>query len=423
MRLHMVTTLEDLMIDDLVQQPPVALELPDVQLWNVYWGHIQRRIAPVFARSDSRQRAMAYLAGLLSTAERKNSWQLAEICGHANPYAFQHLLGRADWCPDALRDRLRTYVTDFLGDDGAIGVLDETGFLKKGRHSAGVARQYSGTAGRIANCHIGVFLAYATSCGHTLLDRELYLPKEWTDDRERCTLAGIPDDRAFATKPALARQMLQRAFDAGVALAYVTGDSVYGDDYALRTWLEERQQPYVLARSCNEYVWIGHEQRTIASILAELPQEGWVPLSAGAGAKGARLYEWRRVLLQQPAEPGWRRWLLFRRSLSDASEVAAYTAFAGAQTPLTAQVQVAGTRWTVEESIQCGKGEAGMDHYEVRSWTGWYRHITLSMVASAFLAVIRAEHGAAIAPKKGLCTQVEVSSLAHFKARRTLLSG
>ena len=420
MRLHMGTTLEDLMIDDRVQQPPVALELPDVQLWNVYWGHIQRRTAPIFARSDSRERAMAYLAGLLSAAERKNSWQLAEICGHANPYAFQHLLGRADWDPDALRDRLRSYITDFLADDGAIGVLDETGFLKKGRHSAGVARQYSGTAGRIENCQIGVFLAYATKDGHTLLDRELYLPKEWTDDPQRCKLAGIPEQRAFATKPALARQMLQRAFDAGVTLAYVTGDSVYGDDQALRTWLEERQQPYVLARSCNEYVWIGHEQRTIAAILAELPHEGWVQLSAGAGSKGARLYEWRRVLLHPPADRGWRRWLLFRRSLSDPSDVAAYTVFAPAHSTLTAHVQVAGTRWTVEESIQTGKGEVGLDHYEVRSWTGWYRHITLAMWASAFLAVIRAEAGAEIAPKKGLCNPERASSLARFKARRNL---
>lgn len=423
MRLHMVTTLEDLMIDDLVQPPPVALELPDVQLWNIYWGHIQRRIAPVFARSDSRERAMAYLAGLLSGAERKNSWQLAELCGHANPYAFQHLLGRADWNPDQLRDRLRSYITDFLADQHAIGVIDETGFLKKGRHSVGVARQYSGTAGRIENCQIGVFLAYATAHGHTLLDRELYLPKEWTDDPKRCEIAGIPDDRAFATKPALARVMLQRAFEAGVCLDYVTGDSVYGDDYALRSWLEERQQAYVLARSCDEYVWIGVQQRTIAAVLAELEEQDWVRLSAGAGSKGARVYEWQQLLLHPPADRGWCRWLLFRRSLADRSAVAAYTVCAPAHTTLMAHVQVAGTRWTVEESIQVGKGEVGMDHYEVRSWTGWYRHITLAMLASAFLAVIRAESGAERAPKKGRCKPVKVSSLARFKARRNLQSG
>jgi len=419
----MVTALEDLMMNDLIAQPPVALELPDVQLWNVYWGHLERRIAPIFARSDSRQCAMAYLAGLLSPAERKNSWQLAEICGLSNPYAFQHLLGRADWNPDQLRDRLRSYITDFLADEHAIGVLDETGFLKKGRHSAGVARQYSGTAGKIENCQIGVFLSYATPGGHTLLDRELYLPKEWTDDPTRCELAGIPKERAFATKPQLARVMLQRAFDAGVSLDYVTGDSVYGDDAGLRNFLEERKQPYVLARSSDEYVWIGHEQRTIAAILAEKTEADWVQLSAGAGSKGERLYEWSETPLQQPAADGWRRWLLFRRSLSERQDVAAYTVFAPAHTTMGSHVQAAGTRWTVEESIQCGKGEVGLDHYEVRSFTGWYRHITLSMAASAFLSVIRAESGAAIAPKKGLYKQAEESSLASFKARRNLQSG
>src|SRR5215207_10335191 len=189
-----------------------ALDLLDVQVWNVYWAQVERRIGSVFARSDARTRAMAYLAGLLSPAERKNSWQLAEISGDPNPYGFQHLLGRADWDADTLRDRLRTYVTDYLADGDAVGVIDETGFLKKGVHSAGVARQYSGTAGRIENCQMGVFLAYASRYGQTLLDRELYLPAAWTSDRVRCEHAGMPEDRAFVTKPALAQQMLARAF-------------------------------------------------------------------------------------------------------------------------------------------------------------------------------------------------------------------
>ncbi len=242
------------MIDE-PSQPHAELDLLDVQVWNVYWAQVERRIGPLFARSDALERAMSYLSGLLSPAERKNSWQLAEISGDPNPYGFQHLLGRADWDPDALRDRLRTYVTDYLADSTAVGVIDETGFLKKGRHSAGVARQYSGTAGRVENCQIGVFLAYASQHGQTLLDRELYLPKEWTEDRERCRQAGIPDNQAFATKPALARQMLSRTFDAGVVLAWVTGDSVYGDDRVLRGWLEERKQAYVLAVSSDETVW------------------------------------------------------------------------------------------------------------------------------------------------------------------------
>jgi SRSO17 transposase len=413
-------TLEDLMFDDLEKQPPSALELPDVQLWNVYWGQLHHRIAPVFARSDTRQRAISYLAGLLSPAERKTSWQLAEICGDPNPYAFQHLLGRADWNPDALRDRLRAYVSDYLSDTDAVGVIDETGFLKKGRHSAGVARQYSGTAGKIENCQIGVFLAYASVQGHTLIDRELYLPKQWTDDRERCKKVGIPDEREFATKPQLAKQMLQRASEAGLKLAYVTGDCVYGDDPELRGWLEEQHQAYVLARSLDSYVWSGVQQRTIAAILAELPEQNWVRLSAGAGSKGERVYEWQELALFPVADTGWRRWLLFRRSLSDANDVAAYTVFAPAHTTLMAHVSVAGKRWTVEESIQVGKGEVGLDHYEVRSWSGWYRHITLAMVGQAFLAVVRAESGALSPPFLAQAKKGGMSSLARFKAQRNL---
>jgi SRSO17 transposase len=415
--------MENLMIPEPSPPSPVELDLLDVQMWNVYWAEIERRIGPIFARSDARERAMSYLAGLLSPAERKNSWQLAEISGDPNPYGFQHLLGRADWDPDALRDRLRTYVSDYLAESDAVGVIDETGFLKKGRQSAGVARQYSGTAGRIENCQIGVFLTYASAQGHTLIDRELYLPKEWTDDRERCRRAGIPDERAFATKPELARQMLWRAFEAGVMLAWVSGDSVYGDDRALRGFLEERKQAYALAVSGKEWVWLGSEQRQVKTILAELPNLGWETLSAGVGSKGARLYEWRRLELGAPAQEGWKRFLLVRRSISDPSEMTGYIVFARADTTLSELVRVAGTRWTVEESIECAKGEVGLDHYEVRSFTGWYRHISLAMWASAFLSVIREEMGAEVAPKKGLPNQKAHSSLARFKASRNLVSG
>jgi SRSO17 transposase len=411
------------MIDEPSQHSPVGLDLLDVQVWNVYWAEIERRIAPIFARSDALSRAMSYLAGLLSPAERKNSWQLAEISGAPNPYGFQHLLGRADWNPDVLRDKLRTYVTDYLAESNAVGVIDETGFLKKGRYSAGVARQYSGTAGRIENCQIGVFLAYATLHGHTLLDRELYLPKEWTDDRERCRRAGIADERAFATKPELARQMLERAFEAGVLLAWLTGDSVYGDDRALRGWLEQRTQAYVLAVSGKESVWLRGEQRQVKAILADLPSQGWQTLSAGRGSKGERTYDWLCIELSAPPQQGWKRSLLIRRSTSDPSELTGYIVFARAATTLVELVRVAGTRWTVEESIQTAKGEVGLDHYEVRSFTGWYRHMSLAMWASAFLSVIRKETGADVAPKKGLPKRVERSSLAAFKAHRNLVSG
>jgi SRSO17 transposase len=310
---------------------------------------------------------MTYLAGLLSPAERKNSWQLAEISGDPHPYGFQHLLGRSEWDPDALRDCLRAYVTEYLHAPDAVGIIDETGFLKKGQHSAGVARQYSGTAGRIENSQIGVFLAYASQHGHTLLDRELYLPAEWTSDPDRCRRVGIPAERSFVTKPALAQRMLQRTFDAGVVLAWVTGDCIYGNDRRLRQWLEGCRQAYVLAVSGQEVVWTNQRQTPIKRLLADLPAEGWERISAGSGSKGPRWYDWQRLGLNLPRQVGWLRWLLVRRTLSEPSELTAFVAFGPAATSLTELVRVAGMRWTVEESIQTAKGEVGLDHYEVRS--------------------------------------------------------
>jgi SRSO17 transposase len=415
-------------VEDLMSEVPslgltAAPDLLDVQLWKNYWLQLERRIGPLFARSEAHNRAMSYLAGLLSPAERKNAWQLAEINGAPNPYGFQHLLGRADWDADALCDRLRTYVVDYLDDPDAVGVIDETGFLKKGTHSAGVARQYSGTAGRVENCQIGVFLTYASCHGHTLLDRELYLPKEWADDPERCRRAGIPQERAFATKPALARQMVQRTLEAGVALAWLTGDSVYGDDRSLRGWLETHKQAYVLALSSDETVWVEQQQQPVKRVLASLPAEQWERHSAGAGSKGPRSYDWQRVGLSDPLQAGFKRWLLVRRSISEPSKLSAYIVFGPAPCRLVDVVRVAGMRWTVEESIECAKGEVGLDHYEVRSFTGWYRHITLALWAQAFLTVVRAETGAELAPKKGLRPVGASSSMASFKARRTLQSG
>lgn len=398
------------------------LDLLDVQVWNQYWAELERRITPLFSRSDAAIQALRYLAGLLSPAERKNSWQLAEITGAANPYGFQNLLGRSVWDADAARDLLRTYITDYLASSDAVCVIDETGFLKKGNQSAGVARQYSGTAGKIENCQIGVFLSYASEHGHTLLDRELYLPKEWTDDPERCRAAGIPPERSFATKPALAQQMLERTLAAGVRLAWVAGDSVYGDDRGLRKWLETHKQAHVLAVSGKEYVWRNQKQQRVSSLLADLLNKGWERLSAGAGSKGPRWYDWLRLELSAPAEPSFKRWLLIRRSVSDPSEVTAYVTYALASTTLRHLVRVAGLRWTVEESIQTGKGEVGLDHYEVRSWSGWYRHMTLAMWAQAFLSVVRAERGAPVAPKKGLLKSSRSSSLSRFKQQWGLRS-
>jgi SRSO17 transposase len=385
-----------------------------------YLADVARRLAPYFARSESRQRVRTYLQGLLSAAERKNSWQVAEICGESTPYGFQYLLNRADWDAEAVRDELCRYVMQHLGDPPGVLVLDETGFLKKGAHSAGVARQYSGTAGKVENCQIGVFLSYASPLGHALLDRELYLPKAWTDDAERCRQAGIPTDRPFATKPQLARQMLTRALAAGVPAQWVTGDSVYGDDRRLRLWLEGRPQGYVLAVSGKEYVWLGSQQRQVKTLLASLPAEGWTRLSAGDGTKGPRWYNWRWLPLAAPLEPGWGRWLLVRRSLSTPTELTAYVVFAPQATTLAEVVRVAGSRWTVESAFEEAKGEVGLDHYEVRSWTGWYRPITLAMWALALLTIMRAGTIAVEAFKKSQRLSPEVSPLAAFKARRGL---
>jgi SRSO17 transposase len=387
-----------------------------------YLTDIERRLAPYFERAEPRQRAMAYLQGLLSPAERKNSWQVAEVIGDATPYGLQHLLRRALWEPAAVRNELRAYVIEHLGAVNAVLVIDETGFLKKGRHSAGVARQYSGTAGRIENCQIGVFVAYASPHGQVLLDRELYLPKEWTDDPARCRQVGIPEDRRFATKPKLAQQMLARAFAAGVPATWVTGDSVYGDDRRLRVWLESCPQAYVLAVSGKEYVWLNWHQRQVKTILATLPDEGWTRLSAGDGAKGPRWYAWRWLPLAEPLEPGWRRWLLVRRSLGDPSGLTAYVVFAPQDTPLEEVVRVAGTRWTIESCFEAAKSEVGLDHYEVRSWTGWYRHMTLAMWALSLLAVLRAGAIAVELLKKSPQSSPEPSRLAAFKAQRGLRS-
>jgi SRSO17 transposase len=387
-----------------------------------YLADMARRLAPYFARSESRQRVMAYLHGLLSAAERKNSWQVAEICGEPTPYGFQYLLNRADWDADAVCDELRIYIIQHLGDPNGVLVLDETGFVKKGRHSAGVARQYTGTVGKVENCQIGVFLGYASPLGHALLDRELYLPHEWTDDRERCQQAGIPGDRGFATKPQLARQLLARAFAAGVPTKWVTGDWVYGNDRQLRRWLEGRPQPYVLAVSGQEYVWVDGRQRQVKRCLAALAEEGWRRLSAGDGAKGPRWYDWCWLPLAAPLEPGWCRWLLVRRSISDPTDLTAYMVFAPQATTLEEVVPVAGSRWTIESGFEAAKGEVGLDHYEVRTWTGWYRHITLAMWALALLTIMRTGTIAVEAFKKSLRLPQEASPLAAFKAGRGLAS-
>lgn len=366
-----------------------TVSLEEVQQWGEQFNQLTERIAPHFKRRETKQHAQAYLKGLLSPIERKNGWQIAEQVGDETPYAIQHLLGRSVWDADDVRDETRAYIVDELGHPEGVLVFDETGFVKKGTQSVGVQRQYSGTAGRIENCQIGVFLSYATPDGYTFLDRELYLPKRWTEDPERCQQAGVPQSVEFATKPQLARQMLQRAFEAGVPHRWVSGDEVYGSDRRLRLWLEEQQQAYVLAVSVKEPIWIGCDQYRADAVVAALAPTDWVRLSCGDGSKGPREYDWARVAFNCPTAPHWQRWLLVRRSVSDAKDLAYYIVFAPQATSIEEMVSVAGTRWTIETGFETAKGEVGLDQYEVRSFQGWYRHITLSLLAHAFLTITR----------------------------------
>ena len=369
--------------------------LKQVHGWAAELEALCERVAPRFGRVEVRRRASGFLRGLLSGAERKNGWQLAEQAGDRTPDGMQRLLNHARWDADLVRDDLRGYVVEQLGDPGGVLVIDETGFLKKGGKSAGVKRQYSGTAGRIENCQVGVFMVYAGPRGHALVDRELYLPQGWIDDRPRCREAGIPDQVGFQTKPQLARRMLARALDAGVPAAWVTADEVYGQDGRLRRWLEERDVAHVLAVGRNQSLVSGLFRFERADQLAaRVPAGAWRHLSAGQGAKGERTYAWARVAIRPLREPGRGHWLLLRRSLED-GELAYYVCYGPAHTTLAELVRVAGVRWTVECGFQQGKGETGLDHYEVRRYQAWYRHVTLSMLAQAFLAVMRARAAAA----------------------------
>jgi SRSO17 transposase len=375
------------------------------QRWAAGLDALQARIAARFRRAEPRRRVLAYLRGLLSPVARKNGWQLAEQAGEATPDGMQRLLAAADWEADAVRDDLRAYVVEHLADPDGVAVVDETGFLKKGSKSAGVQRQYSGAAGRVENCQIGVFLVYATPRGHTYLDRALYLPTSWTDDRARCQEAGIPDEIGFQTKPQLAQAMLARATEAGVPLRWVTADCVYGMDPGLRQWLEAQPLAYVLAIRKDTYLAVAHPRsvwrQCIQTLATRLPADAWQRLSAGAGSKGPRTYDWALLPLAEAAPADWAQWLLVRRSLAAPTQLAYYRVCAPAATPLAAIVRVAGTRWTVEQCLETGKGEVGLDQYEVRKWVSWYRHITLALLVHAYLTVLRAQAAGEAAEKGG----------------------
>jgi SRSO17 transposase len=356
--------------------------------WSERFNEMFAEVAGKFENAGSRKRARAYVLGLLSHAERKNGWTLAEFAGDLSPDGMQRLLNFYAWDAGAVRDAVRRYVVKNLGDPSAVLAVDETGFLKKGRMSVGVARQYTGTAGRVENAQVGVFLAYASSDGsRALIDRELYLPEKWTADRDRCRAAGIGDEVAFATKPALAQGMVERAVKAGVPFAWVTADEVYGQNPGLRDWLEGQQIGYVMAVPCSELITVAAGRRKRADALARLvPREAWQQLSCADGSKGPRLYDWA---LADAASSG--HFLLVRRSLhrneKGERELAYFCCYARRGAALAELVAVAGARWAVEDCFAEAKNETGLDHYQVRLYQAWYRHITLSMLAHAFLAV------------------------------------
>ncbi len=372
-----------------------GVDLREINAWAEGLDAVHARISHHFVRSEPRKRALAYLKGLLGEVERKNSWQLAEYVGDATPDGIQRLLNTYEWDTDLVRDDLRSYVVEYLTDPQSVLIVDETGFIKKGTKSVGVQRQYSGTAGRIENCQLGVFLAFASTKGRAFIDRELYLPKEWTEDRPRCQEAGVPDQTEFATKPQLALKMLRRSRAAGVITPWVTGDEVYGSDAPLRQWLEKNQQAHVLAVRRNERVGLDwHEQfwtLAVSEVMELVVATDWQRISAGEGSKGPRIYDWALVELAESIPEEWQRQLLLRRSLDDPKEIVAYRTFAPADTPLSEFVRVAGTRWAIEDSFESAKGEVGLDQYEVRRWVSWYRHITLALFAQAYLTVTRAQ--------------------------------
>jgi SRSO17 transposase len=376
----------------------------DLAGWVAALDALVELISGRFRRAEPRRRVGDYVRGLLAGLERKNGWSLAEHAGARSPDGMQRLLRTADWDIDGVRDDLRGYVLERLGDSGTgVFVVDETGFVKKGVRSAGVARQYTGTTGKIDNCQIGVFLAYASSRGRALIDRELYLPTAWTEDRHRRARAGVPPEVGFATKPQLGIAMLERAAAAGVLTGWVTADEAYGQNPTFRGWLAAREVPYVLATRNDDVLTSPDGHRRQAKVLATLAGYGdgggWERRAIGPGGHGERIYDWTVVALEATGLPaGWAHWLLVRRQVEPSPgkthrELAFYRCAAPAATPLPELIRVAGARWAIEECFQTAKNEAGLDQYQVRSWRAWYAHITLAMLAAAYLAATRAtEH-------------------------------
>jgi len=367
-----------------------AVSEVDVAAWAAELDRLHARMSGRFARAEPRRRVRSYITGLVAGLDRKNGWTLAEHAGELSPDGMQRLLRWADWDVDGVRDDVRGYVVEHLSDPDAVLVVDDTGFLKKGTRSAGVQRQYTGTAGRIENSQVGVFLAYTSGSGHALIDRELYVPKSWADDPARCADAGIPDGLGLRTKPELAQLMLQRAVDAGVPFGWVSADEAYGQVKYLRVWLEERDIAYVLAtRRNDDMITTDWGSARADQLIAALPAKAWSRISAGAGAHGPREYDWARLPVRVSWAAGRGHWLLARRSIGEPTEIAYYVCYGPRTTRLLDLAKVAGSRWRIEECFQQAKNDAGLDHYQVRTWRAWYAHITLAMAGHAWLVAAR----------------------------------
>jgi SRSO17 transposase len=393
------------------------MTIEELEAWQEEFEQFHARFADLFERSESREQAKKYLRGLLAQADRKNSWQVAEAVGERIPDRMQRLLYRVPWDADATRDRLQQFVIETFGDEEGIAVVDETSFVKKGTHSVGVARQYLGAAGKLENGQVATVLSYSSSRGHVFLDRRLYLPEaEWAWDRPRRREACVPEEVRFETKPEQAMVMLLHAWEQGVPMRWVTGDEVYGDSPRLRETIQAHGRFYVLTVSANTRVWterpevqVPQEQtggrprraprlaegapkaRMVSEVVAKFPSRAWKRMAVVEGEKGPIEYHWARQLVVESRDqlPGPDVWLLARRSISHPEQIAYYLAYAPARSSLASVAFVASQRYTVEQCIEEAKGETGLDEYEVRFWHSWYRHITLSMMAHAWLASIR----------------------------------
>jgi len=374
------------------------------ELWASSLRDVKAQLRPLFRQERVAASAWKFLDGLLGNEPRKTSWMRAEAAGDPGPWRQQAILGRGRWDADGLRDAIRDYALETLADKEAVLVIDETGFLKQGKASCGVARQYTGSAGKITNCQIGVFAAYVSRHGHAFIDRALYLPQAWTDDPERMTAAHVPDDVSFATKPQMARRMIARAIATKVPFSFVSADSVYGAG-ELETALRKAGKGYVLGVAANHlfHSW-GKKQMvrgSAAKIAQNLPKSAWRRMSAGDGTKGAylELADLDASKYNSTLTGKWTRGLLIRRNIAD-GDLAFFSTWCPKNTPMKKLVSVEGHRWAIEDSFETAKNELGLDHNETRSWHGWHRHVSLVMLAFAMMAVIRHRANITSPPKK-----------------------